>query len=318
MSFAGRRGMMAAGATAIILGGIAMTGAAHAQECDTVVFSDPQWTDITSTNALTGVILEALGYEQKVETISVPVTFEMLGAGEVDVFQGDWMPAQQKFVDAAEKKGGIENLGVNLKGAKFTLAVPEYVAVEGIKSFADLGAHGEEFDHKIYGIEPGAPANQLIQKMIDAGDFGLEGWELVESSEQAMLAQAKRLERGKDWIVFLAWAPHPMNNQFDLTYLEGGDDYFGPNYGGADVYTLVRGDFAKACPNVGKLLDNVSFTLDMENTMMGLIINDGMAPNDAATKLLKEDPSVLDAWLEGVTTKDGGDGLAAVKDALGV
>jgi len=32
-------------------------------------------------------------------------------------------------------------------------------------------------------------------------------------------------------IVFLAWDPHPMNIQFELRYLAGGDSAFGPNYG---------------------------------------------------------------------------------------
>ena len=71
--------------------------------------------------------------------------------------------------------------------------------------------------------------------MIDADDFGLGDWKLVESGEQAMLAQVARAEKSGDAIVFLAWAPHPMNTAFELTYLSGGDAYFGPDYGGAQV-----------------------------------------------------------------------------------
>ena len=37
---------------------------------------------------------------------------------------------------------------------------------------------------------------------------------------------------------FWADEPHPMNANFNLTYLEGGDDYFGTNLGGATVYTM--------------------------------------------------------------------------------
>ncbi len=36
--------------------------------------------------------------------------------------------------------------------------------------------------------------------------------------------------RDKKWIVFLAWEPHLMNTKFHLTYLDGGDKYFGPNF----------------------------------------------------------------------------------------
>ena len=56
----------------------------------------------------------------------------------------------------------------------------------------------------------------------------------------------------------------------------------------------------------------------MENEIMGSILNDGEEPEDAAVKWLKGNAGMLDAWLSGVTTMDGGDGLAAVKKALGM
>jgi glycine betaine/proline transport system substrate-binding protein len=316
MKRAGLRGLAFVGAAIVALGGFS-AAQANAASCEKIVFSDPQWTDITSTNALTGTVLKALGYEQRIETISVPVTFKMLTAGQIDVFQGNWMPAQTKFVDPLKKDGKIDIVHKNLEGAKFTLAVPDYVAKQGVHSFKDLAKYANKFDHKIYGIEPGAAGNLSLQKMIDSGDFNLKDWELVESSEQAMLSQVKREQRDKGWIVFLAWAPHPMNNAFDLTYLKDGDKYFGPNFGGADVYTLTREGFAKECPNVDALLKNVTFNLDLENTMMGLILNDKMTADDAAEKVLRSKPELLDKWLEGVKTIDGKDGRAAVKEALG-
>ena len=42
------------------------------------------------------------------------------------------------------------------------------------------------------------------------------------------------------------------------------------------------------------------------------------AQDKAAAAWLKAHPDVLDAWLAGVTTKDGGDAMAAVKGALGL
>jgi glycine betaine/proline transport system substrate-binding protein len=56
----------------------------------------------------------------------------------------------------------------------------------------------------------------------------------------------------------------------------------------------------------------------MENVGMGYLIKDHMTPTDAAKKVLKADPSVLDAWLAGVTTLDGGDAAGAVKQSLGL
>ncbi|SOC15463.1 glycine betaine ABC transporter substrate-binding protein [Rhodobacter maris] len=233
----------------------AVAGLAQADEpsCATIRLSDPGWTDITATNGVASVVTKALGYAPQVGTLSVPIGYEAMKTGDLDVFLGNWMPAQQHFIDDLTAADAVEVLGQNLAGAKFTLAVPSYMAEQGVKDFADLAAHGDAFDHKIYGIESGAPANANIQKMIDTNDFGLGGWSLVESGEQAMLAQVDRAEKDQKGIVFLAWAPHPMNSAHALTYLSGGDAYFGPDYGGAQVYTLARKGWPEACPNAAKL-----------------------------------------------------------------
>lgn len=147
--------------------------------------------------------------------------------------------------------------------------------------------------------------------------FGLDGFEIVESSEQGMLAEVAKATSDGRPIVFLAWEPHPMNANFKLTYLTGGDDYFGPNFGGATIYTNTRKGYVGECPNTGKFLQNLVFSLQMENEIMGKILNDGADPMDAAKEWLKANPDAMTPWLDGVTTKDGGDALAAVTASLG-
>ncbi|MDP2738031.1 MAG: glycine betaine ABC transporter substrate-binding protein, partial [Pseudorhodobacter sp.] len=72
------------------------------------------------------------------------------------------------------------------------------------------------------------------------------------------------------------------------------------------------------CPNTGALLNNLVFSLAMENQIMGAILNDGTDPREAAKAWLAANPAVIEPWLAGVTTKDGGDALAAVKAAIGL
>lgn len=67
---------------------------------------------------------------------------------------------------------------------------------------------------------------------------------------------------------------------------------------------------------MGKLLNNLEFTLEMENQIMAGILDDGKKPQAAATAWLSENTDVLDGWLDGVTTKDGGDAKEAVEAAL--
>ena len=285
-------------------------------DCDTVTFSDVGWTDITATTAATTVVLEALGYETDIKVLSVPVTYQSMANGDIDVFLGNWMPTMEGDIAPYREAGTVDTVRANLEGAKYTLAVNKAAADMGIADFGDIASQKDALEGKIYGIEPGNDGNRLIMDMIGSNAFGLEGFEVVESSEQGMLAQVARADRRGEPIVFLGWEPHPMNANFEMSYLTGGDDYFGPNLGGATVYTNTSAGYVDACPNVGKLLTNLEFSLAMENEIMGAILNDGEDPADAATAWLSANTDVLGGWLDGVTTKDGGDAMAAVKAAL--
>ncbi|MFM9271217.1 choline ABC transporter substrate-binding protein [Halomonas elongata] len=286
--------------------------------CQPVRFAEVGWTDITATTALTTEVLEAMGYETRIDTVSVPIAYSGMKNGDFDVFLGNWMPSMASISDPYVERGEVERLGANLEGAKYTLAVPQYVYDAGVTSVADLDENAERFSHQLHGIEAGNDGNEMIQNMIDDDAFGLGDWQLVDSSEAGMLAELKARVPDEKWMVFLGWEPHPMNTNFDMAYLEGADDYFGPNLGGATVYTNTRAGYTEACPNVGNLLDNLSFTLKMENQLMGNIMDEGADPRQAAKAYLQEHPEVLDSWLEGVTTKAGEPALPAVKQALSI
>ncbi|KPP88665.1 MAG: glycine betaine/proline transport system substrate-binding protein [Rhodobacteraceae bacterium HLUCCO07] len=292
------------------------TGTMAAAQCDTVTFSDVGWTDITATTAATSEVLEALGYDTEIKLLSVPVTYTALASGDVDVFLGNWMPTMEADIAPYREEGTVDTVRMNLDGAKYTLAVNKPAAELGIKDFADIAEQREALDAKIYGIEPGNDGNRLIMDMIEDDAFGLSGFEVVESSEQGMLAQVDRATGRGEPIVFLGWEPHPMNANHEMEYLTGGDDWFGPDLGGATVHTNTRAGYVEECPNVGRFLENLSFTLAMENEIMGAILNDGEEPDDAARAWLKANPDTYEAWLDGVTTKDGEDAVDAVNAAL--
>jgi glycine betaine/proline transport system substrate-binding protein len=249
--------------------GVSAAEAADPPACKEVRFSDVGWSCITATTSIAASILEGLGYEAKVDVLSVPVTFQSLANNDLDAFLGLWLPTQESMISPYFEKGQIEKVTVNLEGAKYTLAVPKYV-------------------------------------------------EVVESSEQGMLSQVQRATKRNEWIVYLGWEPHPMNRRFAMAYLDGGDDYFGPNFGGATVYTLAPAGYVQKCPNVGKLLQNLGFTLAMENEIMGYMLDDGMDPGAAAMKLVRQNPELVDKWLAGVTTLDGKEGATAVRAHLGM
>jgi len=293
--------------------------AAEPPSCRAVRFADVGWTDITATTALASRILEGLGYAPSSQVLSVPVTYASLKNRDIDVFLGNWMPTMEADIRPYLEEGTVETIErANLEGAKYTLAVPQYTFDAGLQMFQDIARFKEALDGKIYGIEPGNDGNRLILGMIEGNEFDLGSFDLVESSEQGMLAQVARAINRQEPIVFLGWEPHPMNATFRMRYLGGGDAVFGPNYGGATVYTNVRGGYLAECPNAGKFVSNLRFTLPMENEVMGAMLNDGKEAGVAAEEWLKKNPRAWEAWLKDVTTFDGAPGLEAVRKSLGL
>ena len=161
-------------------------------ECTEVSMSDVGWTDITTTTSAAKHVLEALGYEVDVKVLSVPVTFASLESDDVDIFLGNWMPAQSGAIGPYLDSGEIDVLNTNLEGTKYTLAVPTYAYDAGLQSYADIAKFKDELDGKIYGIEPGNEGNAYLISLTEENKFELEGFEVVESSEQGMLSEVAR------------------------------------------------------------------------------------------------------------------------------
>lgn len=300
----------------VALGLICPIAQAQDTACKNVRFADVGWSDIAATTGMASVVLESLGYQTSVTMASIPIAFAGIKKKQIDVFLGYWNPSMTPQIEPFLKAGDIKVLDTpNLVGAKYTLAVPAMWYDKGLKSFSDIAKFEKELGGKIYGIEPGNDGNALIAGMIKDNKFGLKAFKMVESSEAGMLIEAQRAIKDQKAIVFLGWEPHPMNVQMKMRYLSGGDEVFGPNFGEAKVYTAIAPSYEKKCPNVYTFLKNLQFTTDMENQVMGPILQK-VKPNVAAKNHLKKNPGVLDKWLTGVKTLDGKDGLQAAKAAL--
>ncbi|MFD1490210.1 choline ABC transporter substrate-binding protein [Ancylobacter vacuolatus] len=281
-------------------------------------FSDVGWTDITATTAVADELLTHLGYKPDVAVLSVAITFKALENGDRDIFLGNWMPLQEPTQVPLVKAGKIDVVATNLDGARIGFATSKAAYDAGLKTYADIAKFKDKLQGKIYGIEAGSGANATISKMITEDTFGLKGFDLVESSEQAMLTQVgHRIKQGEP-VVFFGWRPHPMNVNLPIEYLTKGNDVFGPKDGGASVLTLTRPGYVKDCPNVGKLLTNLVFDVAMEDRLMSDILDKGMQPEAAVTAWMKQNPATVETWLAGVTTLDGKPGAAAVKAGLGL
>lgn len=307
-----RRAMTAA----LLVSGIGAAQASDPDACAAPRFSDVGWTDITATTAVASELLGALGYQPDVSVLSVAITFRALEQGDTDVFLGNWMPLQEPIATPLITSGAIEVVAQNLTGARIGFAVPKASFDAGLRTYGDIAAFRDALSGEIYGIEPGSSANETITAMIADDRFGLKDFTLVESSEQAMLAQVSSRIRQDEAVLFFGWQPHPMNLNYEIAYLEDGQDAFGPDDGGATVQTVTRKGLGADCPNLGRFLRNLVFTVEMEDRLMSDILDKGMEPAAAARRWMAENPDTVTAWLDGVTTRDGEPGLPAITQGL--
>lgn len=290
--------------------------AAEPESCHKIRMAEPGWNDLAFTTGTGMVLLKALGYEAETSVLSIEVIYQGLKYKELDAYLGYWDPSMAAYYKPYKEEDSIDMVGTNLSGAKYTFAVPAYVWDAGVKDVKDLARFSDKFEKKLYGIDAGS--NQPMVDTVKDAEFKIEDWEVVESSEVGMLSEVERHVKNNEFIVFLGWAPHPMNTMFDIKYLTGGDKYFGPDFGAATVSTQVRKGYVAECPNVGQLLKNLTFDIDYENKGMGYLVNDGMNPEDAAKEMIKRNPERLSKWLDGITTIDGKPGLPSVRAALGL
>jgi glycine betaine/proline transport system substrate-binding protein len=70
------------------------------------------------------------------------------------------------------------------------------------------------------------------------------------------------------------------------------------------------------CPNLTRFLTQLRFSLELENQIMGRILDGGEEPRAAALAWLVENPEAVSPWIAGVTTRSGGDATLAVDAVL--
>ncbi|MDK2776720.1 MAG: glycine/betaine ABC transporter substrate-binding protein [Pseudomonadota bacterium] len=277
-----------------------------ASACRTVTIGVVDWTDLHVANGIAQELLQRLGYRVELsEQPATPQIFSQMDAAAIDVFLGYWTPAMSEIARPYFQQNSVLNLTGNLQNARWTLAVPAYLYDQGLQSFGDIVRFSEQLDGRIYGLEKGSSGNAAVLDMIRQNAFGLQDFTLIETSERLMLAQVRGRSRRHEAIVFLGWQPHPMNQHYEMRYLSGGDDYFGPDYGHATVNTTVRRGFSVNCPNLTRFFTNLTFTAPMEEAIMDQTTN-GFVPVDRAVRIwMHANPQQVSQWLDGITDIDG-------------
>ncbi|TVQ99574.1 MAG: ABC transporter substrate-binding protein [Desulfovibrionales bacterium] len=295
---------------------VVMVGfAGNAMASKEVRFVYVPWTCVTVKTEVAQHFLNELGYAASSMLLSVPIAYQAMATNQADIFLGNWMPTMQSIAEPHFESGNVESFSVIMENAKYTLAVPTYAYEGGLRDFSDIANFGEKLEYRIYGIEEGNDGNEVIEMMINENMFNLGNFELIPSSETAMLTQVQNFARNEQWIVFLGWSPHWMNKIIDMSYLTGSDETtFGENDGTATVYINIRSGFDQQQPNIANFLNNYLVPIEMINEAMNMLHEDSaLEPLEAGLTWLRANPEIYRGWMEGVNTVDGQPALPVIE-----
>ncbi len=79
-----------------------------------VRFGTVDWPEAVAKTNVAATVVEALGYETEIQELSVPVVFEGLESGELDVFVEAWFPTMQPNLDAVAP-GSVETVTITYR-----------------------------------------------------------------------------------------------------------------------------------------------------------------------------------------------------------
>lgn len=312
----GRR-ILAAG-LAVALAALAHVPAALAEpKEDTVRMGVPAWPGVEIKSAVVRNILEPLGYNVEVQKASAPIIYRGLADGSVDINMSAWSPGQRSSFGPYVEEGKVLELAENLRGATAGFAVPDYVYEAGLQSDRQITEYAEKFDRKVYCIDPGSGANEVVNTAIEDDVYGMDDWNVVASSTSGMLAQVKKSMKEEDWIMFCGWRPHWMNVIHDMKYLEDPEDLWGPNGGESRVYTLATDAFPGVNDELAAFFERFRVDSSVQSEWIYQYAYKEREAEAVAGDWISANMDLVAQWVDGLGTADGGDAVAALREAYG-
>ncbi|MDT2808299.1 ABC transporter permease/substrate binding protein [Vagococcus lutrae] len=253
---------------------------------EAISLSYVEWdTEVASTNVIAEVLKQE-GFDVTITPLDNAIMWESIANGESDAMVAAWLP-NTHGAQYEQYQDKVDNLGVNLEGAKVGLTVPSYMNVNSIDELTN------EANQTITGIEPGAGVVKAAEETLSAYD-NLSDWQLETSSSGAMTVALGQAYKKKEPIVITGWSPHWMFAKYDLNYLEDPKQAMGAE---ETINTMARQNLKEDSPKAYRILKNFKWSKDdMEKVM--LEINSGTDPVKAAQNWIKENPDMVKTWLK--------------------
>lgn len=254
----------------------------------TVKIGYVNWAECVAVSNLWQVILEDQGYTVELTQLDVAPLFVGLSEGDLDVFMDSWLPITHETY-WTEYQDSLEDYGTWYEGsAKIGIVVPQYVTIDSIEEMKD---ESDKFGNQIVGIDPGAGIMKATDRANESYDLGFE---VLQSSESAMMAALDKAYQNNEWIAITGWSPHWMFAEYDLKYLDDPKGEYGES---EEIHTLANKEFSTQQPEVAAMLKNFSMS-DQQIGSLEALINEGMTPTEAAQQWIEENQDVVDSWIQ--------------------
>ncbi|RYG72137.1 glycine betaine ABC transporter substrate-binding protein [Lentibacillus lipolyticus] len=248
------------------------------------------WPENIAMTNMWKAILEDKGYNVELKLIEMGPQMAAIAEGDLDVAPEVWLPVQDKsyYEKYKDEANFFEDPWYD--NGRVGLAVPKYM--EDINSIEDLNKNKDRFSSEIIGFEPGAGTMLVTEEVIKEYDLD---YELVESSEAAMITSIKRAAENKEPIVAPLWKPHYVFSEVDLKFLDDPKK----TYGGVEkIYMATREDFASDFEKVHKWMKNFKLNDEELGELMVNVKENEDNPIKGAQKWVKENQDVIEKWMK--------------------
>jgi len=273
-------------AASMLIGGCAAEGS---DGKGTVNLIYVQWACAESQTHIVEAVLQDEGYTVEKTVVAAGPMWTGVAEGDADAFVCGWLPyTHEAYMEEYGDK--VEDLGVDFEGARIGMVVPQYVTIDSI---AELPSVGDKFEWTIYGIDPGSGLMRHTKEET-IPTYGLEDFELMDSSGMAMTAALKKEYSADEWVVVTGWSPHWKFFAYDLKYLEDPENTYG---GEEEIHVIARKGFKEDMPEAASILSNFFLTDAQLGEVMYEVNVNGVDPETAARNWVDANQDVVSEWV---------------------
>jgi glycine betaine/proline transport system substrate-binding protein len=283
-------------------------------ECGELNMAVNPWVGYEASAYVVGTVAQdELGCTVNYKDLKEDVSWQGFGTGEVDVVIEDWgHPDLEKKFFEGEGDGTAMDMGPQGNVGIIGWYVPPWLAEKhpDILEWENLNKYAADFatsesggKGQFLGADPSyVQFDEAIVSNLDL-DFKV----VFSGSEAASIEAFRKAEENKEFLIGYFYEPQYFMAEVPLAkvalppYEEGCQDEpqdVACDYPETELKKIVGTEWAESDSSAVALVENFSWTNEDQNVVAGYIADEGMAPEEAATKWIEENQDMVDGWLE--------------------